>query len=560
MKLSTRLRRLALVLPVLWSAERVQADDGIPALLQFAEQYSSSNKLVPEPHSVRAPVAAAAQTPSSDSLALRRALKERDVVLAKQQAALRAKENALAEETSLRIQAEQAVKALGKMPEGVSLRKVVNGLRDAVSGMSDERRMNAQLTLLQESARRDRVALKEEQDKVEALNEQIVVLNRKLKVGEDKKVNEQQPMEAQLQSLQLKFKEKSDVVMQQQEQLGAEQIKYNALKAEFKALKDNQKMLRTALTDRLQKENDALSEQLISREQQLKTLEKRAQDLQLVTEQKEASLSALQQENSTLQQQRTVLTEQVSLSKTKQASQSKILHQLQKDAEALHAREKWLAKPQLLDKPELQQAYAAGDALGRDILTILSERKAWGINTDQQTVLAGVVDAFSGQHQLSPDLLNRALADSEQVVNIAREKMIVSQQKKGEVFVADFKKQPGVKQSSSGFWYRVEYSGDTPLHDEDIVDVVVKEMLTDGTVIQDMSLTENVLSQPLSAYPPLFREAIGFINNHGSLTMVVPAALAYGDKGYPPKVPPNATMVYELRIDNSKAMPIKSGL
>lgn len=35
--------------------------------------------------------------------------------------------------------------------------------------------------------------------------------------------------------------------------------------------------------------------------------------------------------------------------------------------------------------------------------------------------------------------------------------------------------------------------------------------------------------------------------------MVVPPALAYGETGYPPKVPPNATMVYELRIDNSQA-------
>ena len=81
----------------------------------------------------------------------------------------------------------------------------------------------------------------------------------------------------------------------------------------------------------------------------------------------------------------------------------------------------------------------------------------------------------------------------------------------------------------------------------------MKEKLTDGTVIQDMDLSGKVLSQPLSEYPPLFREAISHLHNHGSLTMVVPPALAYGETGYPPKVPPNATMVYELRIDNSQA-------
>ncbi|WP_338054882.1 hypothetical protein [Serratia marcescens] len=31
--------------------------------------------------------------------------------------------------------------------------------------------------------------------------------------------------------------------------------------------------------------------------------------------------------------------------------------------------------------------------------------------------------------------------------------------------------------------------------------------------------------------------------------------LAYGDKGYPPKVPPGATMVYKLRVTDVIAAP-----
>lgn len=43
------------------------------------------------------------------------------------------------------------------------------------------------------------------------------------------------------------------------------------------------------------------------------------------------------------------------------------------------------------------------------------------------------------------------------------------------------------------------------------MDIVVKESLTDGSVIQDMDRSGKVMSQPLSAYPPLFREAIGHL-------------------------------------------------
>jgi FKBP-type peptidyl-prolyl cis-trans isomerase len=81
--------------------------------------------------------------------------------------------------------------------------------------------------------------------------------------------------------------------------------------------------------------------------------------------------------------------------------------------------------------------------------------------------------------------------------------------------------------------------------------------LTDGTVIQDMELSGKVLSQPLEAYPPLFREAIGYLRNHGSVTLVVPPELAYGEAGYSPKIPPHTTMIYELRIEDVKAAVMK---
>ena len=53
--------------------------------------------------------------------------------------------------------------------------------------------------------------------------------------------------------------------------------------------------------------------------------------------------------------------------------------------------------------------------------------------------------------------------------------------------------------------------------------------------------------------PAASAAAVTSLTELWSLTMVVPPALAYGETGYPPKVPPNATMVYELRIDNSQA-------
>lgn len=225
---------------------------------------------------------------------------------------------------------------------------------------------------------------------------------------------------------------------------------------------------------------------------------------------------------------------------------------LQDDIKQLRQRAGYRFSPEALRKPAYRQTYAAGTALGQEILDLLAERKSWGVNVDSQIVLAGISDTFSGRFQLSKDELRIAMAESEEVVKKARETADAEQKIKGETFIASFKKQKGAQQSPSGFWYRIGYVGDSPIADNAIVEVVVKESLTDGTVIQDMDLSGKVLSQEISAYPALFREAISYLHNHGSVTLVVPPALAYGEVGYPPKIPSQATMVYELRIADVK--------
>lgn len=619
MKLSTRLRRLAIVLPVLWSAESVHADNGIPALLQFAESYSSNQgEFASQPS--EGPVSQPAPIIPSDSPVLRRALKERDAMLASQRAILQQQTNLLEAEIARRVnaeeklkkQTEQLLKTQSFTADWMPLRKIVIGLRNAMGRLPEDQ-------LKMSIGREQGDVVREAHEKISEQQKQIEALTRRLQEEHSAKNSCGKGIAAELEALQKKVDDKSSELVQHHQLLATERQQNQALKTELKALQTSQKDLRTTLSARLQKEKVALSGKLVAMEQEFAVVEKRVQDLQLVTEQKEAMLSALKLENTTLQDQRytlegqvsegdakqaellqkmqtkdddlhalekriqdlqlitdqketllstlqnenktlkdqhAALALQISEGEAKQAKQTELLHKLQTEADGLRTRDNISLGSQKLNEPSLQQAYAAGDALGRDILKILQERKSWGVSADPQIVLSGVVDAFSGKNQLSPEELSKALADSEHAVNLAREKMMVSQQEKGELFVDNFKKQKGVKQASSGFWFRVDYQGDDQLHENDIVDVVVKEMLTDGTVIQDMSLTGKVLSQPLSAYPPLFREAIGNLSNHGSMTMVVPPEMAYGDAGYPPEVPPSSTMVYELRIDNSRAEPV----
>ncbi|ANS41582.1 FKBP-type peptidyl-prolyl cis-trans isomerase N-terminal domain-containing protein [Serratia plymuthica] len=218
------------------------------------------------------------------------------------------------------------------------------------------------------------------------------------------------------------------------------------------------------------------------------------------------------------------------------------------DSASLQARSPRLITGDTLKTTQPREDYAAGVSLGEEILQMQEERRRWGVASDKQMILAGIADSFAGKRMLADDELNKVLAAAEKKVVGAREKISAAQRQKGAAYASEFKKDKRVRQAPSGFWYRIDYAGDMSIPNTASVDVVVKETLTDGTVIQDMETNGATLSQPVADFPPLFKEAISLLKNHGSMTLVVPPELAYGDKGYPPKVPPNATMIYTLRI------------
>ncbi|MCZ9212623.1 FKBP-type peptidyl-prolyl cis-trans isomerase [Escherichia albertii] len=207
-----------------------------------------------------------------------------------------------------------------------------------------------------------------------------------------------------------------------------------------------------------------------------------------------------------------------------------------------------------LSTAEKQQTYAAGVMMGRDILSLQAANALSGIKTDNRVLLAGVRDALNRQELLNENVLQTALSEAEQSIRKARLETAARWKKAGVVWLETFKKQKGVKKDSSGFWYRIEHAGDGELisGDDTVVDVVVVEKLTDGTVIEDMDARGTVISQPLGEYPPVFRSALLLLKNHGTVTVAAPPELAYGDEGYPPKVPPGATMVYTIRVEDVK--------
>ncbi|WP_368927713.1 FKBP-type peptidyl-prolyl cis-trans isomerase N-terminal domain-containing protein [Serratia marcescens] len=558
---------LSLMLPLAFAPAVAAADDDVPALLQFAERYqrqdapaAEADAAVTQPQAPQKSASRQVQTREATAqkqqlAQWQKALREKDARLEQQQASIQSLQQEL---TALRVASSlAAADKPAPAPDLSALSDFASGVRQALNLTPQERKAQAQIAEAQAALARQKQQTEERDRHIASLEQRLAALpkqsdNAQQQVWQEKLAAAQAANDKARQRYEQDRKAAAAELEQQRAEaakaLGALQQQLTQLQKEqesqrqqaeqqeknLKAALEQQKIEAAKAAGELQQQLAQLQEKNKTQTEQAKALEQR---LAMVTAE---SAQAAQQRDKAAQQADKTATE---LAAAHQAQQA-----LREELDGLRSRAKWLPDRQALKKKPEQQSYAAGVALGRDIQTMLAERKNWGITPDKTVLLAGVIDTFNGHYQLSDAQLTSALAESEKAVNEARNQAAKTQASKGEAFVAEFQKKKGTQKSPSGFWYRIDYAGDEAITENARVDIVVKESLTDGRVIQDMDRSGKVMSQPLSAYPPLFREAIGHLKNHGSLTMVVPPALAYGETGYAPQIPPNATMVYELRI------------
>ncbi|HIE0441340.1 TPA: FKBP-type peptidyl-prolyl cis-trans isomerase N-terminal domain-containing protein, partial [Serratia marcescens] len=595
---------LSLMIPLAFAPAMAAADDDVPALLQFAERYQrqdapAADAAVTPSRETQKPAPRPVQPRETSSqrkqlAQLQKTLREKEARLEQQQTAIQSLQQEL---TALRVASSlTAADKPTAAPDLSALSDFASGVRRALNLTPQERKAQAQIAEAQAALAQEKQQTEERDRRIALLEQRLAALPEQADNAWQEKLTAAQTANDKARQRYEQDKQAAAAELAQQKAEAAKAL--GALQQQLAQLQKEQenqrqqdgqqeKSLKTALAQQKaeaakatgelqqqlalrQKELDEQRQQAERQEKSLKTaLEQQKAEAAKATGELQQQLAQLQEKNKTQTEQAKALAQRLAtavaesekstlqLAKTTEQAKKNALaladanqtqQALREELDGLRSRAKWLPDAQALEKKPAQQSYAAGVALGRDIQTMLAERKNWGINPDKTVLLAGVIDTFNGHYQLSDAQLTRALAESEKAVNDARNQAAKVQTSKGEAFVTEFKKKKGTQKSPSGFWYRIDYAGDEAIKENARVDIVVKESLTDGSVIQDMDRSGKVMSQPLSAYPPLFREAIGHLKNHGSLTMVVPPALAYGETGYAPQIPPNATMVYELRI------------
>lgn len=116
-------------------------------------------------------------------------------------------------------------------------------------------------------------------------------------------------------------------------------------------------------------------------------------------------------------------------------------------------------------------------------------------------------------------------------------------------FFAALEKEDGVKSTPSGLHYKVvkEGEGAKPAPTSTVV-VDYKGSFTDGTEFD----SGNGISFPLNGVIPGFSEGIQLMSPGAEYILYIPYALGYGENGAGGVIPPCATLVFDVKLNEIK--------
>ncbi len=206
-------------------------------------------------------------------------------------------------------------------------------------------------------------------------------------------------------------------------------------------------------------------------------------------------------------------------------------------------------------------AYAEGDfksdneKLGYAIgMNIGINMKRQAVEVDAEQLAAGLKAAFMGVETLLSE------AEMGQILTAYQQEMQEKQKadmavaaeantKKAEEFLADNGKQDGVVTLASGLQYKVLTSGEgVSPKAESKVQVHYRGTLIDGTEFDSSYKRGTPASFPVNGVIRGWTEALQLMKEGDKWQLAIPAQLAYGDRGAPPVIPPNAALVFEVEL------------
>jgi FKBP-type peptidyl-prolyl cis-trans isomerase len=184
---------------------------------------------------------------------------------------------------------------------------------------------------------------------------------------------------------------------------------------------------------------------------------------------------------------------------------------------------------------------------------IANSMKMQGVEINIDEYVNGLRDGLAGKPKVSEAEIRETLTAWNQELRTKRmEKMKVEGEKNkkaGDEWLATNAKKPGIKTMPDGLQYKVLVSGKGPQpKSTDTVSAHYKGTLTDGTEFDSSYTSGKPLTMPVMRLIPGWQEALTNMHVGDKWELYVPGNLAYGERGSPPKIGANATLVFEMEL------------
>jgi FKBP-type peptidyl-prolyl cis-trans isomerase FklB len=207
----------------------------------------------------------------------------------------------------------------------------------------------------------------------------------------------------------------------------------------------------------------------------------------------------------------------------------------------------WSIGEVTLESQKDKASYALG-------MSIANNFKSQDMDIDTDLFFAGFKDAVAGNEPPIPGSeLQQAVMtlqrETQQKMQTRMEQMAEDNLKAEAAFLAANGKKEGITQTASGLQYQVlkEGVGDKPKATDEVT-VHYTGKLLDGTVFDSSVKRGQPATFPLNGVIRGWTEGLQLMRVGSKFRFFIPAQLAYGQRGSPPRIPPNSTLDFEVEL------------
>ena len=176
--------------------------------------------------------------------------------------------------------------------------------------------------------------------------------------------------------------------------------------------------------------------------------------------------------------------------------------------------------------------------------------KAEGVEIEMDAFAAGIKDMMEGNKpKIDQATAQKLVQDYQQKKQSVMAETAAKKQQEANDFLAKNAKEDGVVVTATGLQYKIieEGAGKSPTAEDKVVAHYTGKLL-DGTVFDSSHDRGEPATFPVSGVIKGWQEALPMMKEGAKWQLIIPANLAYGDRGIGNVIGPNETLMFDIEL------------